>query len=407
MSYAVAYTLIIIMFEHLKALPQDPILGLLQLFRNDPRASKIDLGVGVYKDAQGHTPVMNAVKLAEQRLLELEDTKSYIGPAGTEGFGRAMTGLLLGDDCPLIDSGRLTIAQTPGGCGALRMAAEFLKLCNTEATVWVSNPTWGNHIPLLGGAGLNIKQYSYYSKTTHGVDFDAMMTDLQGAQAGDIVLLHGCCHNPSGADLNIEQWQAVSNLLVDKGLLPFVDIAYQGLGRGLDNDAAGLRLLAEQVPELIIAASCSKNFGLYRERTGALMLLSATEEQARAGASQLFSAIRGHYSMPPSHGAAIVETILTDTTLRANWQAELGQMTQRILGLRDQFVTEMDNQGMDFSFIAEQQGMFSFMGISPEQVLALREQHGIYMLDSSRVNIAGLSIENIPVVAQALKTVLR
>lgn len=395
------------MFEHLKALPQDPILGLLQLFRNDPRASKIDLGVGVYKDAQGNTPVMKAVKLAEQRLLEQEASKSYIGPAGTAGFGRAMAGLLLGDSNPLIESGRLTIAQTPGGCGALRMAAEFLKLCSNDATVWVSNPTWGNHIPLLGGAGLNIKQYSYYSKTTHGVDFDAMMSDLQAAKAGDIVLLHGCCHNPSGADLNIEQWQAVSNLLVDKGLLPFIDIAYQGLGRGLDNDAAGLRLVAEQVPELIIAASCSKNFGLYRERTGALMVLSATEEQAQAGASQLFSAIRGHYSMPPSHGAAIVETILTDAELRANWQGELDEMTQRILGLRDQFVSEMDSQGMDFRFIAKQQGMFSFMGISPEQVLALREQHGIYMLDSSRVNIAGLSSENIPAVAQALKTVLR
>jgi len=395
------------MFEHLKALPQDPILGLLQMFRNDERANKIDLGVGVYKDANGNTPVMQAVKLAEQRLLELEDTKSYIGPAGTEGFGRAVAGLLLGDSNPLLNSGRLTIAQTPGGCGALRMAAEFLMLCDKDATVWVSNPTWGNHIPLLGGAGLNIEQYSYYSKETHGVDFDAMMSDLQQAKAGDIVLLHGCCHNPSGADLNIEQWQAVTNLILDKGLLPFVDIAYQGLGRGLDNDAAGLRQLAEQVPEMIIAASCSKNFGLYRERTGALLVLSANEEQARTGASQLFSAIRGHYSMPPSHGAAVVETILTDTELRANWQGELDVMTQRILGLRDQFVAEMAKHDLDFSFIAQQQGMFSFLGISPEQVLEMREKHAIYMVDSSRINVAGLSTSNIPAVAQALRSVIR
>ena len=395
------------MFEHLKALPQDPILGLLQLFRNDSRPEKIDLGVGVYKDAQGNTPVMNAVKLAEQRLLEQEDTKAYIGPAGAAGFGRAMAGLLLGDSNPLIDSGRLTIAQTPGGCGALRMAAEFLKLCSADTTVWVSNPTWGNHIPLLGGAGLNIKQYSYYSKETHGVDFDAMMEDLQQAKAGDVVLLHGCCHNPSGADLNIEQWQAVTNLLVDKGLLPFVDIAYQGLGLGLDKDAAGLRLLAEQVPELIIAASCSKNFGLYRERTGALMVLSANEAQAANGASQLFSAIRGHYSMPPSHGAAVVETILTDSELRANWEAELTEMTHRILGLREQFVTEMAQHGLDFSFIAQQRGMFSFLGITPEQVLQLRNEHAIYMIDSSRVNVAGLSTENIPTVANALKAVIK
>lgn len=395
------------MFEHLKALPQDPILGLLQLYRSDSRDQKIDLGVGVYKDAQGNTPVMKAVKLAEQRLLEQEDTKSYIGPAGTEGFGRAMAGLLLGDNSPLLDSGRLTIAQTPGGCGALRMAAEFLKLCDNDATVWVSNPTWGNHIPLLGGAGLNIKQYGYYSKTTHGVDFDAMMSDLQGAKAGDIVLLHGCCHNPSGADLNIEQWKAVTELVLDKGLLPFVDIAYQGLGRGLDEDAAGLRLLAEQVPELIIAASCSKNFGLYRERTGALMVLSANAEQARTGASQLFSAIRGHYSMPPSHGAAVVETILTDAALRANWQGELDMMTQRILGLRDQFVAEMAKHELDFSFIARQQGMFSFLGIDADQVLELREKHAIYMVDSSRINIAGLSTDNIPAVAQAVRSVIR
>lgn len=394
------------MFEHLEALPQDPILSLMLQYRADPRTDKIDLGIGVYKDEHGNTPVMTAVKQAEALLLENETTKSYIGPAGSEGFNQQLGALLFGADNPLLNSGRLSQAQTPGGCGALRMAAEFLNISNGQTTIWVSNPTWGNHIPLLGGAGLEIKQYSYYDRSTHGVDFDAMVADLQQAKAGDVVLLHGCCHNPSGADLNLEQWQAVTRLVMEKGLLPFVDIAYQGLGKGLDEDAAGLRLMASQVDEMIIAASCSKNFGLYRERTGQLTILSATADNAKNCASQLFSAIRGHYSMPPSHGAAIVETILTNTELRTNWQQELVGMTQRIQTLRDQFVQEMALRGEDFGFISDQRGMFSFFGISAEQVNQLKEEHGIYIIDSSRVNVAGLCAENMGTVADALKQVL-
>ncbi|MBY4677547.1 amino acid aminotransferase [Marinobacterium arenosum] len=395
------------MFEHLKALPQDPILQLMLQYRADERSNKIDLGIGIYKDEQGNTPVMQAVKLAEQRLLEQETSKSYIGPAGSEGYNNAVAELLLGTGNPLLSSGRLTYAQTPGGCGALRMAAEFLKRCNADTRIWVSNPTWGNHIPLLGGAGLAIEQYRYYDKNTHGVAFDEMMEDLKQARAGDVVLLHGCCHNPSGADLSLEQWQAVSDLVVEKGLLPFVDIAYQGLGQGLDQDAAGLRLIAAAVPEMVVAASCSKNFGLYRERTGFLMLLSANAEQAANSASQLFSTIRSHYSMPPSHGAAVVETILGDAELRQNWQQELDGMTHRILNLRQQLVQQMALRDLDMAFIAQQQGMFSFLGLSPEQVARMKQEHAIYMVDSSRVNVAGLNSNNIETIADALAKVIK
>ena len=389
------------MFEGLPPLPQDPILQLMQQFRDDTRPNKVDLGIGVYKDDAGKTPIMAAVHEAERRLLEGETTKSYVGPAGSAGFNSAMAGLILGANSPLIRDGRASVIQTPGGCGALRMAAEFLRLCNRNVTVWVSRPTWANHLPLLGGAGLTIREYSYLNSTTLEVDFAAMMTSLEAASAGDVVLLHGCCHNPSGADLSLAQWQEVTGLIQRKGLLPFVDMAYQGLGDGLVADAAGLRHLANTVPEMIIAASCSKNFGLYRERTGALALISGTATVNAAATSQLLSVVRSHYSMPPAHGASIVETILGDATLRTQWQEELDGMCKRILRLRHAFADALAPAG-DFSFIARQRGMFSFLGISPEQVVHLRKEHGIYMLDSSRVNIAGLNDRILPQVADAL-----
>lgn len=389
------------MFEGLNPLPQDPILQLMQQFRDDTRPNKVDLGIGVYKDDAGKTPIMAAVHEAERRLLEGETTKSYVGPAGSAGFNSAMAGLILGANSPLIRDGRASVIQTPGGCGALRMAAEFLRLCNRNVTVWVSTPTWANHLPLLGGAGLTIREYSYLNSTTLEVDFAAMMTSLEAASAGDVVLLHGCCHNPSGADLSLAQWQEVTGLIQRKGLLPFVDMAYQGLGDGLEADAAGLRHLADTVPEMIIAASCSKNFGLYRERTGALALISGTATVNAAATSQLLSVVRSHYSMPPAHGASIVETILGDTTLKTQWQEELDGMCKRILHLRHAFADALAPAG-NFSFIARQRGMFSFLGISPEQVEHLRKEHGIYMLDSSRVNIAGLNDRILPQVADAL-----
>ncbi|MCK0163929.1 amino acid aminotransferase [Marinobacter sp. S6332] len=390
------------MFEALKQLPADPILQLMQAFREDTRPNKVDLGIGVYKDDAGNTPIMASVHEAERRLLEGETTKSYVGPAGAAGFNESMARLILGESSDLIRDGRVSVIQTPGGCGALRMAAEFFRLCQPDTKVWVSTPTWANHIPLLGGAGLDICEYPYLNRQTLTVDFQAMLDTLEGAEAGDVVLLHGCCHNPSGADLTFEQWRAVTELIQRKGLLPFVDMAYQGLGEGLEEDAAGLRYLASQVPEMVIAASCSKNFGLYRERTGALMLISATAAINQAATSQLLSVVRSHYSMPPAHGAAIVETILGDDVLRANWQGELNAMCERILGLRHAFADALAPAG-DFGFIARQRGMFSFLGIPPEQVRQLREEHGIYMLESSRVNVAGLNARVLPQVASAIR----
>jgi len=394
------------MFERLKQLPQDPILQLMQMFRDDTRPNKVDLGVGVYKDDAGNTPIMASVHEAERRLLEGETTKSYVGPAGAAGFNEAMARLILGNTNSLIRDGRISVIQTPGGCGALRMAAEFFRLCQPDTTVWVSTPTWANHMPLLGGAGLNIREYPYLNRETLTVDFAAMLETLEGARAGDVVLLHGCCHNPSGADLTFEQWQAITQLIQRKGLLPFVDMAYQGLGEGIEEDAAGVRYLAGQVPEMVIAASCSKNFGLYRERTGALMLISATGVINTAATSQLLSVVRSHYSMPPAHGAAIVETILGDDALRAEWQSELSGMCERILGLRHAFADALAPVG-DFGFIARQRGMFSFLGITPEQVRQLREEHGIYMLESSRVNVAGLNNQVLLRVASAIRRVMQ
>ncbi|MDO6823552.1 amino acid aminotransferase [Marinobacter sp. 1_MG-2023] len=393
------------MFEALEQLPQDPILQLMQTFRADTRPDKVDLGIGVYKDDEGNTPIMTAVHEAERRLLEGETTKSYVGPAGAAGFNDAMARLILGGSNSLIRDGRTSVIQTPGGCGALRMAAEFLRLCQPDTTVWVSTPTWANHMPLLGGAGLKIREYPYLNRETLTVNFSAMLDTLESAEAGDVVLLHGCCHNPSGADLTFDQWRAVTQLILRKGLLPFVDMAYQGLGEGLDADAAGLRYLAGQVPEMVVAASCSKNFGLYRERTGGLVLISATEAINKAATRQLLSVVRAHYSMPPAHGAAIVETILDDDVLRAEWQLELGGMCERILGLRHAFADALAPVG-DFGFISRQRGMFSFLGITPEQVGRLREEHGIYMLESSRVNVAGLNERVLPQVASAIRSVM-
>lgn len=397
------------MFEHLQALPADPILNLMVQYRRDNNPHKVDLGVGVYKDEQGHTGIMHAVTAAETHLLATETTKTYIGPAGAEGFNYHISRLLLGNDHSAIKDQRITVAQTPGGCGALRMAAEFTAKCSPDATVWVSDPTWANHIPLLKGAGLNITEYPYYDGETKGIRFDAMCSALETAKAGDLVLLHGCCHNPSGADLSKAQWDAIAELLIRKNLIPFVDIAYQGLGDGLAEDAYGVRLLADKAPEMLIASSCSKNFGLYRERTGSVMVIAPNQQQAAVTASNLFSIIRGHYSMPPAHGAAIVETILGNAELTKSWDDELTLMRTRILQLRHQLANEMVVTGcaQDFSFIPQQKGMFSFLGINKQQVGQLRDEYSIYMVNSSRINIAGLSAQNLSYVAQSLSSVLK
>jgi len=396
------------MFSSLNALAPDPILGLIALANKDHNANKVDLGVGVYKNESGATPIMAAVKTAERNCAEKELTKAYIGPAGPAEFNSGIRDLIFGAQHPALQAERVRTVLTPGGCGALRVGAEFLKRCSENATVWVSDPTWANHLPLLGNAGLKLAEYPYYEAGSAGIKFDEMMSALANVGRGDIVLLHGCCHNPCGADLNEEQWRELTALAAKNGFLPFIDLAYQGFGRGLDEDAYGIRYMAEQLPELLVASSCSKNFGLYRERVGSLSVLSDNSAQSDAALTHINNVVRGNYSMPPSHGGAIVGEILADAALRQNWETELAGMRDRINQLRVLLVDKLSAQNVDrdFSFIAKQHGMFSFLGLSVAQVDQLREQFSIYMVGSSRVNIAGISQSNIDYLAQSIAAVL-
>ena len=397
------------MFESLRAMPADPILNLSVLYRQDTNPNKVDLGVGVYKDEAGHTAIMEAVSRAQERILASENTKAYVGIAGSKQFCVLLSQMTLGSEHQVITDKRIAVAQTPGGSGALRVLAEFLNVAKPGATVWVGNPTWANHIPIMQSAGLKIKQFPYYDWDTKAVDFKGMLATLTSdSQAGDVVLLHGCCHNPSGADLSLEQWQATADLIKAKGLLPFVDIAYQGLGEGMDEDAAGLRLMANSVPEMVITSSCSKNFGLYRERTGTAIIISSNAEQANLAQSQMNGVIRTNYSMPPSHGALAAETILADPKLKQMWRDELKTMRKRIKGLRSQLVDAIKVEGVeqDFSFIEWQKGMFSFLGITAEQVDTLVNEYSVYLVGSSRINLAGLNQRNIVYVAKAIAAVL-
>ena len=396
------------MFSSLNALAPDPILGLIALANKDHNANKVDLGVGVYKNESGATPIMAAVKTAERNCAEKELTKAYIGPAGPAEFNSGIRDLIFGAQHPALQAERVRTVLTPGGCGALRVGAEFLKRCSENATVWVSDPTWANHLPLLGNAGLKLAEYPYYEAGSAGIKFDEMMSALANVGRGDIVLLHGCCHNPCGADLNEAQWRELTALAAKNGFLPFIDLAYQGFGRGLDEDAYGIRYMAEHLPELLVASSCSKNFGLYRERVGSLSVLSDNPAQADAALTHVNNVVRGNYSMPPSHGGAIVGDILADSALRQNWETELAGMRDRINQLRVLLVDKLSAQNVDrdFSFIAKQHGMFSFLGLSVAQVDQLREQFSIYMVGSSRVNIAGISQSNIDYLAQSIAAVL-
>jgi aspartate aminotransferase len=396
------------MFENLPTLPADPILGLMEAFRADSRDNKIDLGVGVYRNEDGDTPILAAVKKAEAQFHKLEETKSYIAPPGTEGFNRVMQKLLFGDGHPLLSEGRISSVQTPGGCGALSVGANLLVRARPNTTIWVSDPTWANHIPLLGNAGLQIQQYPYYDEDEQGVAFDRMLGVLEAVPVDDVVLLHGCCHNPSGADLNREQWNKVAEVACERGWLPFVDIAYQGLGDGVEEDAAGVRILADSVPEMMVAASCSKNFGLYRERTGLLAVVGSDTGRAEACLSQMVNVARGIYSMPPSHGAGLVELILHSEELKDLWISELDEMRNRINQLRSRFSDKMAELtgNNHFDFIRRQRGMFSFLGVTPEQVARLREEHAVYMIDSSRINIAGMSSSNMDRLCQSVAAVL-
>ena len=396
------------MFEHLQPQQADAILSLMTAYKADSNPNKVDLGVGVYKTAQGLTPVLDCVKVAEAQLLAEENTKAYIGTVGSAGFNQSILKLIFGEGHPVMLENRVAAVQAPGGCGALRAGAELLNSCKAGATIWMSSPTWANHVPLFGNAGLEIKEYPYYDRSNKSIDFDAMMATLGGIDAGDVVLIHGCCHNPCGADLSLDQWHLLTDLLIERGALPYVDLAYQGFGDGLEEDVAGLRHMARHVPEMLVASSYSKNFGLYRERIGAIITIAQTP-QARSNSVDRLSVIgRGIWSMPPAHGASIVETILNSDELTSQWHAELALMRNRINGLRVDVVSAIQGAGIDqdFSFIPKEKGMFSFLGITPEQVARLQKEFSIYIVGSSRINVAGFNENNMDYFVNALKTVL-
>lgn len=395
------------MLQSLDQLPVDPILGLSAAARADDCANKVDLTVGIYMNDEGVCPVFKAVQLAQKALEEEEVTKAYLPPAGDEQFNQGIQRLVLGANSSALDAGRVSSIQTPGGCGALRIGAEIMYVAAPDARVWISDPTWPVHIPLVGSVGLSFESYRYYDPASHGVDFDGMVADLKNARAGDVVLLHGCCHNPSGADLTLDQWQVVAEMAGKQGFTPFIDIAYQGLGEGLEEDAAGLRLLVERLPEVVIAASCSKNLGLYRERTGAAIFACQDAANAEVILGHAKASARRVYSMPPAHGALLAGRVLADEQLDAIWRKELAAMCARINGLRTDLRTALEKaSGKDFAFIEREKGMFSFLGLSPEQTRRLREEFSVHMLDSSRINVAGVNAGNIDYLAQSVAKVL-
>ncbi|MDP2714015.1 amino acid aminotransferase [Rheinheimera sp.] len=397
------------MFAQLQPVATDPILGLMAAYKEDPNPNKVDLGVGVYKDEQGHTAVLKCVKEAEALRLKQEDSKTYIGMAGDLGFNAHIEKLAFGIGHKVLLANRVTTAHTPGGTGALRVAAEFIKKANPNATIWVTSPTWANHISMFKAAGLNVKEYTYYDYDTKGLNEEAMFADLATVPAGDVVLVHACCHNPSGMDLTFAQWQRFTELAKERGFTPLVDMAYQGFGSGLDDDAKGLRHLADNVDEMILCSSCSKNFGLYRERIGAVSIVAADSKVADVARVNLLSVVRSIYSMPPAHGAIIVANILDSKELTALWHEELAEMRNRINSYRQLIIDKLAAEGVtqDFSFITRQHGMFSFLGINKAQIDRLRSEFSIYMVGSSRVSIAGLNHSNIDYFAKSVATVLK
>lgn len=395
------------MFARLTAIPADPILGLSIKYRADTNPQKVDLGVGVYKNAAGETPVLACVKAAEKFRFENETSKTYIGGTGSAAFNEQMTTLILGDH-KVINQRRVQTVSTPGGTGALRVAADFIARCKKGAKIWVSNPTWANHNAVFSGAGLTIAEYPYYDYDHKTLNFDAMLNALKKVSADDFVLLHACCHNPSGMDLSTEQWQQVAEVAKTVGFTPLIDMAYQGFGDGLAADAYGVRLMADTVNNMIVCSSCSKNFGLYRERIGACTVIGETAASTDIALSVILNVARAIYSMPPAHGAAIVETILSSEELRQQWYNELAEMRSRINSNRSILVDKLKETGVnrDFSFITKQKGMFSFLGISPEQVQTLENDYSIYMVGSSRMSIAGIAPSNVDYLAESIAKIL-
>lgn len=396
------------MFENINAAPADPILGLGEAFKSETRANKVNLGIGVYKDAQGKTPIVKAVKEAEKRLFDLETSKNYLTIDGVAEFNEYTKELLFGADSEIVKQGRAKTVQSLGGTGALRIAAEFIKRQTKSQNVWISTPTWPNHNAIFNAVGMTIREYRYYDAEKKALDWDNLIADLSNAGEGDVVLLHGCCHNPTGIDPTPEQWKTLAEMSEKNGWLPLFDFAYQGFANGLEEDAIGLRTFASNHKELLVASSYSKNFGLYNERVGAFTLVAETAEIAATALTQVKSIIRTLYSNPASHGAATVSIILGDQELRQQWEEELTEMRNRIKQMRHQFVELLKEYGaeQDFSFIIEQNGMFSFSGLMPEQVDRLKEEFAIYAVRSGRINLAGVTEDNIRYLCESIVKVL-
>jgi aspartate/tyrosine/aromatic aminotransferase len=396
------------MFQSLTPAPPDAILGLTVAYNQDPNPKKINLGVGVFKDANGVTPILESVHMAEERLLLTERSKSYLPIDGGPAYQSATQKLLFGADHDVVRGGQAVTAQTPGGTGALRVAADFIAKTMPGATVWVSDPTWPNHPGVFKSAGLDIKTYPYFDASANSLDFDAMAAAMAHIPAGDVLVLHGCCHNPTGVDLTTQQWEVVAQLVSDLGILPLVDFAYQGFANGLREDAAGWLQLARPGKEMIVASSYSKNFGLYNERVGAMTLVGATPENAQTALSHVKIVVRTNYSNPPSHGGAIVSTVLNDDALREQWELEVKEMRDRVNNMRGLFVETLNQKGVDrdFGYIARQRGMFSFSGLNPEQVKRLRDEYAIYIVGSGRINVAGMTESNMDYLCDAIASVL-
>ena len=396
------------MFENVSMAPADPILGLTDAFKKDQRAEKINLGVGIYKNEDGLTPILATVKEAEKRLLEQETTKSYLGMEGLHSYGDAVQKLLFGKDADIISENRARTAQIPGGTGALRTGADFAVKKLGIKKIWVSNPTWANHGNVFKTAGLQVASYDYYDQETKSMCFDAMIASLQKVEVGDMVLFHGCCHNPTGIDPTIEQWEVLAKLIADLGAVAFFDFAYQGFAVGVEEDAQGLRIFTKYNSELLIANSFSKNFGLYNERVGGLTIVAEDSDIAESVFSQIKSGIRSNYSNPPAHGAAVVSIILNDDILYAQWVEEVSAMRERIKEMRTLFVATLKENGVegDYSFISRQNGMFSFSGLTPEQVTRLKEEFAVYIVGSGRISVAGMTKNNMQPLCSAIASVL-
>ena len=396
------------MFDALSPAPPDAILGLTVAYNKDPNPNKINLGVGVYKDSDGKTPILETVRTAEARLLESEQSKSYLPIDGGPAYQHATQKLLLGERNPILRGGLAVTTQTPGGTGALRVAADFIAKTSPKSTVWVSNPTWPNHPGVFGSAGLKVDSYAYFDPQTNALKFSELAASIARMSPGDVIVLHGCCHNPTGVDLSAKEWDIVAQLITDLGILPLIDFAYQGFANGVDADTDGWQRVLRPGKETIIASSYSKNFGLYNERVGAMTLVASSPQVAAAAQSHIKTVVRTNYSNPPSHGGAIVNTILNDEELRTKWETEVTAMRNRIKNMRNLFVETLNEKGVekDFSFISRQRGMFSFSGLNPAQVQTLRKKYAIYIVGSGRINVAGMTESNMPYLCDSIASVL-